>query len=99
MAFFTGSLSFGGGALIQAEESGVNETVQLTEQQQQELAKLHKKMIEQHKKVVAKYVEFGVFSKDKGEKIDAMLDKKYEKLEQNGFIPKWEHKKYHKDNE
>ena len=88
------TLSFGAGmSPIQAEETK-KEIVQLTEQQKKELSVLHKEMIEKHKTIVSKYVEFGVIPKEKGEKINSRLDKKYEKLEKNGFVPHWDHKKH-----
>jgi len=89
------SVSFGAGSMsVLAQEDGTKQTVQLTEQQKKELAALHKQMIEQHKTIISKYVEFGVIPKEKGEKISSHLDKKYEKLEKNGFVPHWDHKKH-----
>jgi hypothetical protein len=77
---------------IQAEEV----IVQLTEEQKQELAELHTDVLEKKKAVVAKYVEFGVFNAEKAEKINAMFDRHYQKLEENDFIPKWDGKKKHR---
>lgn len=94
------SISFGfGGPTAFAEESGPKQTVELTDKQKKEMEKLYKKMVEQHKKVVDKYVEYGVFTKEKGEKIHQIIDKKYEKLEKNGFIPSWDYKKHKKARE
>ncbi|MGF7186733.1 uncharacterized protein YlaN (UPF0358 family) [Desulfitispora alkaliphila] len=38
--------------------------------------------------MVNKYVEYGVISKEKGNKIISHMEKRYEKLEENDFIPK-----------
>ena len=67
-----------------------NETVQLDQTQQQELAALHQEIQAKVKEVVSKYVEYGVISKEKGDKIISRLDKRYQKLEENGFIPRWD---------
>ncbi|MDW7673519.1 MAG: YckD family protein [Bacillota bacterium] len=75
-----------------------NETVQLTEAQQKELATLHKDILGKRKEVISKYVEFGVIPKEKGDKIITRLEKKYEKLEANGFIPKCEKSKCKRSN-
>ncbi|MBU8907572.1 YckD family protein [Desertibacillus haloalkaliphilus] len=63
--------------------------VELTEQQQQELAALSQSIHEQKKEMIDKYVEFGVFTEEKGNKIISMFDKHQEKLEENGYIPTW----------
>lgn len=66
-----------------------NATVELTEAQKQELATLHQDILAKQKEVVSKYVEYGVLTKEQGDKKISRLEKRYEKLEQNGFIPKW----------
>ncbi|WP_227935638.1 DUF2680 domain-containing protein [Alkalihalobacillus deserti] len=81
---------------IQAEEVNEKVTTELTEEQKGEMAKLHMEVLEKKKEVVAKYVEFGIFSPEKAEKINAMFDKHYQKLEENKFIPKWDGKRKHK---
>jgi len=65
-------------------------TVQLTEDQKKELAALHKDILAKKKELISKYVEYGVISKEKGEKIISRLEKRYERLEQNGFVPHWD---------
>uniref|UniRef100_UPI00240A8536 YckD family protein n=1 Tax=Piscibacillus halophilus TaxID=571933 RepID=UPI00240A8536 len=80
-------------------EPAVNEDVELTEEQKSEMAAMQKEVLEKEKEIIQKYVEYGVFSLEKGEKIIGHLDKHYEKLEENGFIPKWDkkHKRSHGD--
>lgn len=70
----------------------MNEDVKLTEEQKEEMAYLHQSVLNQKIGIVKKYVEYGVLTEEKGQKIIAKLEKRYEKLEKNGFIPKWDHK-------
>ncbi|WP_409341674.1 YckD family protein [Paenibacillus sp. MBLB4367] len=76
----------------QAQEESAK--VQLTDQQKNELAALHKDILAKKKEVIGKYVKFGVMSEEKGKHAVDRMEKRYEKLEQNGFIPKWD--KHHK---
>jgi len=68
-------------------------TVQLTETQKSELATLHKEILAKKKEVISKYVKYGVMSEEKGKKIISRLEKRYERFEENGFIPKWDKSK------
>jgi argininosuccinate lyase len=69
------------------------EAVQLTAQQKKELELLYKDIFDKRKQVIGKYVKYGILPEEKGQKIIAHLQKHYEKLEQNGFIPHWDHSK------
>ncbi|MBM7702064.1 YckD family protein [Metabacillus iocasae] len=69
--------------------------IQLTDAQKQELSTLHKELLTKRKEVIQKYVEYGVMPKEKGDKIMSHLEKRYDQLEENNFIPKWEHHKKH----
>ena len=71
--------------------------VKLTEEQQEEMSNLQKDALEKKKEIINKYVEYGVFTEEKGQKIISHIEERYSKLEQNGFVPKWEkdHKKHH----
>ncbi len=64
--------------------------VQLTEAQKQEIATLHKDILNKKKELITKYVKYGVMSEEKGKKIISRLEQRYEHLEQNGFVPKWD---------
>lgn len=75
-------------------EQVVKPNAQLTEAQKQEIAALHKDILAKKKQLVNKYVEFGVISEEKGKKIISRMEQRYQKLEQNGFIPKWEKTRY-----
>lgn len=61
--------------------------VKLTTEQQEEMKSLQQDALNQKKEVINKYVEYGVFSKEKGQKIITHLEERYIKLEQNGFVP------------
>lgn len=63
--------------------------VQLTEAQKQEIAALEKDILNKKKEVVSRYIKYGVISEEKGKKIISRMEKRYQLLEQNGFIPKW----------
>ena len=63
--------------------------MRLNKTQKQELGTFHKEIQEKRKEVISKYVEYGVISKEKGDKIISRLEKRYERLEGNGFIPLW----------
>lgn len=71
------------------ENDDINEVV-LSKRQKKELSKLYKGIFEQKKEVINKYVEYGIFSEEKGEKIISKMDMHYEKLKENDFIPKWD---------
>ncbi|MCT8138233.1 DUF2680 domain-containing protein [Anaerobacillus sp. CMMVII] len=81
---------------------GINE-VELTEAQKQELETLMKKIFSDKQEVINKYVEYGVFNEETGQKMVEKFDKRFEILKENGFIPKWDKyckekgKRSHKD--
>ncbi|MFD2617247.1 YckD family protein [Terrilactibacillus laevilacticus] len=65
--------------------------VKLSDPQKAELAKLHKQMIKDKTKIIEKYVSYGILSKAQGQMIIAHMERRYEKLEQNGFLPTGPH--------
>ncbi|MBU9722853.1 MULTISPECIES: YckD family protein [Bacillaceae] len=77
-----------------AEMDGVND-VELSAEQKDEMAKLQQKALEQKVEIINKYVEYGVFTEEKGKKIISFMEKHHEKLAEDGFIPKWDKKKRH----
>lgn len=74
----------------------MNKDVELTDEQKQEMQQLQQESLEYEKSIIDKYVEYGVFSQEKAEKIKNHLEERYAKLEENGFVPKWD-KKHHKN--
>jgi hypothetical protein len=69
--------------------------VKLTEEQKNELAKLYGEAFEKKKEIISKYVEFGVFSQEKGDELMEHIESHYKKLEENNYIPKYGHHKHH----
>ena len=84
--------------MAQAETDGVNTTVELTKEQKDELASLHKNVLDQHIGIINKYVELGVFTEEKGNKMISFMEKHYAELEKNDYIPKCD-KKHRKSEE
>ncbi|WP_100333705.1 YckD family protein [Bacillus alkalisoli] len=94
MMFFLGTATFS--HAFGGSDSWINKDVQLTEEQKQEMAQMQMEALEQKKKIINKYVEYGVISEKKAEKIVSKFEKHYSKIEENGFIPKWDkHDKHH----
>lgn len=68
--------------------------VELSEEQMKDLKMRYEDLINQRKGIIEKYKEFGVLSEEDATKMQEHLDLYLEKLESDGFIPKWdEHKK------
>jgi len=64
--------------------------VELTDEQKDEIRGLQMEALEKQKEIINKYVEFGVFTEEKGQKIIGHMDEAYTKLEENEFIPRWD---------
>ncbi|MDQ0253491.1 ribosomal protein S20 [Evansella vedderi] len=79
----------------EAGAEGFNKDVELTIEQKDEMAKLQQKALEQKVEIIHKYVEYGVITEEKGEKIISRLEKHHKELADNGFIPKWDKHKRH----
>ncbi|NSL52973.1 DUF2680 domain-containing protein [Calidifontibacillus erzurumensis] len=60
--------------------------VELTKEQQEELSKLHDEILQKKFEMIDKHVEFGVISKEKGEKIKEKLRQKAEKMKKDGMM-------------
>ncbi|MGP4041238.1 YckD family protein [Gracilibacillus sp. D59] len=84
------------GGLFLSSVQAEPKDVKLSDEQIEEMKGLQKEAIEKEKQIIEKYVEYGVFTKEKAQKIIQHLEKKYEKLEENNFIPKWDHKHHMK---
>ena len=80
-----------------AQNPGIEETkeVKLTEEQKNELAKLYDEAFEKKKEIISKYVEYGVFSEEKGSKLIEHIESHYKKLEENNYIPKYGNHNHH----
>lgn len=77
--------------VVHAAENGDHQTKPtkptLTEQQRAELAAMHKEVMEKEKAIVEKYVEFGVMSKQNADMLKNHMDKRFERIQANGYIP------------
>ncbi|AMQ70011.1 YckD family protein [Bacillus amyloliquefaciens] len=63
-------------------------TMSLTEQQKKEIESLEKEVLEKRKHVISKYVEYGVLPKEKAEHIKQHMDRRFNMMKRNGFVPK-----------
>jgi hypothetical protein len=61
-------------------------SVNLTDEQIQELSVLYKEMMQQKKMIVTKYVEYGAMPQEQADKLLAHMEKRFAKLEANGFV-------------
>ncbi|CAH0347141.1 YckD family protein [Bacillus sp. CECT 9360] len=59
--------------------------IQLTEKQKTELKVLHKDVLEKKKVLIRKYVEFGMLTKEMGDRMIQRYEKHYKMIEQNEF--------------
>ncbi|MFB5661924.1 DUF2680 domain-containing protein [Alteribacillus sp. HJP-4] len=87
-AVFTSAILFTA-PLQAAEEQESN--VALTEKQQSELSGMYDEVFETKKEIMEKYVEYGVYSQEKAEKMNKYMEKHHQQLEDNNFIPTWPH--------
>ncbi|MDU0154799.1 YckD family protein [Bacillus cabrialesii] len=62
--------------------------VTLTDQQKNEIEQLEAEILKKRKDVISKYVQYGVLPKERGEHIKNHIDKHFEMMKQNGFVPK-----------
>ncbi|MEC3770502.1 YckD family protein [Bacillus velezensis] len=69
-------------------ETKMPSTMSLTEQQKKEIESLEKEVLEKRKHVISKYVEYGVLPKEKAEHIKQHMDRHFNMMKQNGFVPK-----------
>jgi hypothetical protein len=76
-------------------ETEETKEVKLTEEQKDELAKLYGEAFEKKKEIISKYVEYGIFTEEKGDKLIEHIESHYKKLEENDYIPKYGHHKHH----
>ncbi|BCB03876.1 DUF2680 domain-containing protein [Bacillus sp. KH172YL63] len=82
-------LSLGVCGSVEAVGQNTEQKVNLTAEQKAELGKLHDQMFATKKELVKKYVEYGVFSKEQGDKVLAMMEEKHKKLKENGYMMRW----------
>ena len=77
-------------------EEPKNHQIKLTEEQIKELEQMVGELTEKRKELIDKYVEFGVFSNEKAEKIKSHIDEHYKKMKEENFLPnKHKHMRKH----
>ncbi len=59
----------------------------LTDAQKTELEAMHKDVLQREKAIIHKYVEYGVMTKETGDMILEHMDKRFEKVKENGYVP------------
>lgn len=69
------------------EEADQSMQVELTDKQIKELSKLHQDIFKRKKKLITKYVEYGILSKEKGERIIQHMEKHLEYVKEHGYLP------------
>lgn len=86
------SYPFGSAVTVHAQGPPANPSktaIQLTGKQKKELAALHKEILQKKKVLISKYIEYGLISEKKGQRLIAHIDRHYERMEKEGFVPKW----------
>lgn len=85
------SILFGANAPVQAMEPDAatdsKDRASLSEQQQQVIEDLSRDILAKRKEMLMRYVEYGVLDEERAAKIARHMDKHYDKLRQNGYIP------------
>ncbi|WP_419880996.1 YckD family protein [Peribacillus sp. B-H-3] len=61
------------------------EKVQLTDKQKSELSSIHEDILAKKKELIMKYVEYGMMSKEQGDKIIQRFEEHYNMLKENGY--------------
>lgn len=64
-----------------------NQEFQLTKEQLEEIEKLASESYKIRKQMIDKYVEYGVISKERGDKIKESMDKHFERMKEHNFTP------------
>jgi hypothetical protein len=77
--------SLNGYAEGQPETETKNEQVELTKEQQAELAEIYEEIFAKKKELIEKYVEFGSISGEKGKQIIERFDGHYKMLQESNY--------------
>ncbi|WP_051348621.1 DUF2680 domain-containing protein [Peribacillus kribbensis] len=88
-------LSFSAGSMTMAESQGTEAAKpELSQAQKDELAGIQKSILQQKKQLIKKYVEYGIISKEKGDRILARFEEHSKWLEKNGYAPHFFHERH-----
>jgi len=69
------------------EEKLAGDQIKLTETQIKELSKLYEDIFKRKKKLINKYVEYGIISQEKGERIIRHMEKHLQYVKEHGYLP------------
>lgn len=89
------AFSLMGGNLTSAEMDNKDEekpTVELTDAQKKEIDTLYLELLETKKKIINKYVEYGVLTQEKADKRLKWFEEHYNKVKEHGYLPMHHHK-------
>ncbi|MFD6440706.1 YckD family protein [Peribacillus sp. NPDC060186] len=78
-------LSLNNPASAKDTQSANPESVQFTEAQKSELAKIQQQILADKKKLIEKYVEYGALSKEEADKMVSHFEKHYKMMEEHNF--------------
>jgi uncharacterized lipoprotein YehR (DUF1307 family) len=67
------------------ENKAMTESVQFTDAQKSEIAKIHKQILADKKILIEKYVEYGALSKEEADKMVSHFEKHYKMMEEHNF--------------
>ncbi|RFU68232.1 DUF2680 domain-containing protein [Bacillus sp. V59.32b] len=79
------ALVFGASVSAAIAAPSQQKNTQLTEKQKTELKVLHKDILEKKRELIQKYVDFGVISKEMGDRMIQRYEDHYKMIEQNEF--------------
>lgn len=82
----------------EANQLQPQQKVELTDQQKDELSTLYQDLFAKRKEIINKKVEFGMISKEMGDKMISKMDEHFEMLKQNNFMFHWDKDKKHHGN-
>ncbi|MFS0865436.1 YckD family protein [Fredinandcohnia sp. 179-A 10B2 NHS] len=87
-----------GGNLASAEMDSKDEKpmVELSDAQKKELDAIYLELLETKKKIINKYVEYGVLTQEKADKRLKWFEEHYSKVKEHGYLP-MHHEKWEKD--
>ncbi|MCK6205847.1 MULTISPECIES: YckD family protein [Bacillus] len=80
--------------MVQAEGTDSGQRKQLTEEQVKEIEALQADVLEARKKVIMKYADFGAITADQAQEMVKHLEKRHEKMKEEGFMPHWLNRKH-----
>lgn len=75
-------------AVSTTPSAATGQQITLTDAQKAELKKLYEQKFETQKKIIQKYVDFGVITKEQADKRLKKMDEIKKKMEERGFVPR-----------